>query len=235
MRKQLQTNTLVFVLWICLAIVIHFALTCALIHPIDVKLPVTMVEQNDSSVESYLVKAKKAPTQTHSASTTQQTPAILSNQKSTVVETLTEEPASRKEEAQQNTPVADAQQDPAPPDELLSQSNHFLENTLENEGNFSAESEGARNRMAPSTVKSPAPRYPTKAKSEGRSGRTQLRVTIDASGRPTDVGVETSSGHPDLDERARDTVRKRWRFTPPEGSRLTKTTFLVEIEFKLTA
>lgn len=246
MRKQLQTNSLVFVLWICLAIIIHFALTCAIIHPVEVKLPVTMVEQNDSSVEAFLVKAKTTPAQTEAAAAAKETPKILSNKESAVTERLVEEPATFREEQShafsdstqseaQNTQNKDTHVNPAPPDKLVTQSNRFLENTLETEGNFSAESEGARNRMMPSAVKSPAPRYPMKAKNEGRSGITQLRVTIDGSGRPTDVGIEASSGHEDLDERACDTVRKRWRFSAPEGGRLVKTTFLVEVEFKLTA
>jgi TonB family protein len=236
MRKQLQTNTLVFILWIGLAIVIHFALTCAIIHPVEVKLPITMLEQNDSSVEAYLVKTKKSPTPACSEKTAKETPSILNNTHSTVTESVREALPLREEHAeQQNTHLADPHVDSAPPDALASQSNHFLENTLINEGNFLAEAQGVRNKMAPASVKSPAPRYPMKAKNEGRSGTTQLRVTIDASGRPTDVGVENSSGHPDLDERARDTVIQRWRFTPPQDSRLTKMTFLVEIEFKLTA
>lgn len=246
MRKQLQTNSLVFVLWICLAIIIHFALTCAIIHPVEVTLPVTMVEQNDSSVEAFLVKAKTTPAQTEATAAAKETPKILRNKESAVTERLVEEPATFREEQShafsdstqseaQNTQKKDTHVNPAPPDELVTRSNRFLENTLETEGNFSAESEGARNRMMPSAVKSPAPRYPIKAKNEGRSGITQLRVTIDGSGRPTDVGIEASSGHEDLDERACDTVRKRWRFSAPEGGRLVKTTFLVEVKFKLTA
>ncbi len=53
----------------------------------------------------------------------------------------------------------------------------------------------------------PHPIYPERARRDGESGRVMLRVMIDASGRPAQVSVATSSGHAVLDESALSAVR----------------------------
>jgi periplasmic protein TonB len=57
------------------------------------------------------------------------------------------------------------------------------------------------------------PSYPASARRLGIEGTTLLRVYVAADGQVTDVQVDTSAGHPDLDRAAADAVR-RWRFEP---------------------
>jgi periplasmic protein TonB len=56
-----------------------------------------------------------------------------------------------------------------------------------------------------------APTYPLTARRKGIEGAVLLRVRFDASGRPEDISVMTSSGSAMLDDAARDAVM-RWRF-----------------------
>ncbi|MDF9827832.1 TonB family protein [Ereboglobus sp. PH5-10] len=58
----------------------------------------------------------------------------------------------------------------------------------------------------------PEPLYPELARREGREGVVELAVVVDASGRARSVDVERSSGHADLDDIARSTVLRQWRF-----------------------
>ena len=64
-----------------------------------------------------------------------------------------------------------------------------------------------------------------------------MRVTVDELGKPLRVRVESSSGHRDLDERARETVEKRWRFANSQDTKKRgqpKVTFIIDIQFKLS-
>ena len=53
----------------------------------------------------------------------------------------------------------------------------------------------------------PHPVYPERARRNGETGRVMLRVMIDATGRPAQVAVATSSGHAALDEAAVSALR----------------------------
>jgi protein TonB len=57
------------------------------------------------------------------------------------------------------------------------------------------------------------PSYPASARRLGIQGITMLRVHVLVDGRVGDVLVETSAGHPDLDQAAMEAVGK-WRFEP---------------------
>jgi periplasmic protein TonB len=57
------------------------------------------------------------------------------------------------------------------------------------------------------------PIYPEIARLRGEQGRTVLRVSVDADGRPDNVSVAVSSGYPILDSAALSAVRD-WRFVP---------------------
>lgn len=59
----------------------------------------------------------------------------------------------------------------------------------------------------------PAPEYPRRARRLRLEGTTQLLVTVSAEGRPVRVVVQTSSGHPLLDDAAITAVHL-WRFHP---------------------
>jgi len=49
--------------------------------------------------------------------------------------------------------------------------------------------------------------YPTRSRRAGEQGRVLLRVLVDVGGRPAQVAVARSSGHPALDESALSAVR----------------------------
>ncbi len=74
--------------------------------------------------------------------------------------------------------------------------------------------EEAITRMAtPSGGYQVRPSYPSTARRLGIEGTSLLRVYVAADGRVTDVQVDQTAGHPDLDRAAMDAVR-RWKFEP---------------------
>jgi protein TonB len=80
----------------------------------------------------------------------------------------------------------------------------------------------------------PPPRYPTAARRAHVQGTVILRVQIDASGRPTQVRIEQSSGHPRLDRAARLQVLRKWMFQPARvHGRATPAWALVPVQFRL--
>jgi periplasmic protein TonB len=77
------------------------------------------------------------------------------------------------------------------------------------------------------------PRYPASARRRGIEGTTLLRVFVAADGRVTDVSVERTAGHEDLDGAAADAVR-RWRFDPARrGDEPVGMWVLLPVEFRL--
>jgi protein TonB len=82
-------------------------------------------------------------------------------------------------------------------------------------------------------LRNPAPVYPDRARRMGWEGRALLRVLVLPSGRPERIELDRSSGYPDLDEAARETV-KGWMFAPARrGSAAVEGWVQVPIEFKL--
>lgn len=67
--------------------------------------------------------------------------------------------------------------------------------------------------LPPRILTSELPRYPESARRAGSQGTTVLRVRVGADGTVRSVLIERSSGHPDLDEAAREAVAT-WRFEP---------------------
>jgi periplasmic protein TonB len=57
------------------------------------------------------------------------------------------------------------------------------------------------------------PKYPESARRQGITGTTQLLFEVLANGTVGEVQVESSAGHPDLDQAASEAVKK-WRFEP---------------------
>jgi len=85
-------------------------------------------------------------------------------------------------------------------------------------------------------LSNPLPPYPSAAKRMGEEGRVLLRVQVGADGRPTDVTVVKSCGFPRLDESARDTVLRSWRFVPArQGDQPVAGAVKVPIDFTLTS
>lgn len=79
----------------------------------------------------------------------------------------------------------------------------------------------------------PRPTYPPLSRRAGEQGRVVLRVHVDATGVPTTVQVQMTSGFERLDKVATATV-KRWRFIPGrQGSTPVPTWVDVPITFSL--
>lgn len=77
------------------------------------------------------------------------------------------------------------------------------------------------------------PRYPTSARRLGIQGTTVLRVFVAGDGRVTEIAVERTAGHADLDEAAAEAVR-RWRFEPARrGDEPVSMWVLLPVEFRL--
>jgi protein TonB len=84
-------------------------------------------------------------------------------------------------------------------------------------------------------LNNPKPVYPPAARFRGYQGTTELRVQVGADGLASQVLISRSSGHADLDEAARDVVKKRWRFVPAkQGDRAIVGWVIVPLEFSLT-
>jgi periplasmic protein TonB len=62
-------------------------------------------------------------------------------------------------------------------------------------------------------IRSPKPFYPSAEQRAGHQGKVRLLVTVEANGSASSVTVASSSGFPALDESARDTVQRRWRWS----------------------
>jgi protein TonB len=70
------------------------------------------------------------------------------------------------------------------------------------------------------------PPYPALSQRMGEQGTTLMKVTIDATGKVTDVVIVTSSGSSRLDTAAAEYVKTNWRWQPPtqEGKPVVATT-----------
>jgi len=79
----------------------------------------------------------------------------------------------------------------------------------------------------------PSPIYPAKSRRAGEKGTVTVKVLIDASGRPAQVALQSSSGHPALDESAVSAVRAA-RFRPYTEAGIAQSVWvLVPINFVL--
>jgi protein TonB len=77
------------------------------------------------------------------------------------------------------------------------------------------------------------PAYPSTPRRLGIQGTTTLRIYVSAEGRVTEVVVEQTAGHSDLDHAAADAVR-RWRFEPARrGTEAVGMWVLLPVEFRL--
>lgn len=57
-----------------------------------------------------------------------------------------------------------------------------------------------------------SPAYPSAARALRQQGLVRVLVTVETSGTPSSVEVQTSSGFPALDNAAQDHIRRRWRW-----------------------
>lgn len=85
----------------------------------------------------------------------------------------------------------------------------------------------------PKLLHAPHPDYPPTLRASRRSGSVQVRIHIDASGKPTAVDILNSS-HPAFAEAARRCILGAWRFAPAlSGGRAQASTALQTIRFSL--
>ena len=83
-------------------------------------------------------------------------------------------------------------------------------------------------------LSSPAPSYPVAALRAGQQGTVLLRVLVGTDGRPTEVSVQTSSGHRALNLAARSQVLRSWRFQPAmQNGQAVQAYGLVPVRFSL--
>jgi len=79
----------------------------------------------------------------------------------------------------------------------------------------------------------PNPIYPARSRKAGEQGNVMVRVLVDVTGRPAQVSLQTSSGHPELDQSALSAVRAA-QFRPyAEGGIAQAVWVLVPINFVL--
>jgi protein TonB len=64
------------------------------------------------------------------------------------------------------------------------------------------------------TTSAPPPPFPSMAIQRRWTGTVQLRIHVDASGKPIEVEIEQGSGHTILDIAAQRFVQAHWRFAP---------------------
>jgi protein TonB len=82
-------------------------------------------------------------------------------------------------------------------------------------------------------LENPAPTYPAISRRIGEQGRVVLRVLVSPGGKADQVQIATSSGHPRLDDMARETVQ-RWKFVPAKrGAEAVSAWVVIPISFKL--
>jgi len=82
-------------------------------------------------------------------------------------------------------------------------------------------------------IVAPNPIYPARSRKAGDQGNVMIRVLVDVTGRPAQVSMQTSSGHPELDQSALSAVRAA-QFRPYAEGGLTQAVWvLVPINFVL--
>jgi len=85
----------------------------------------------------------------------------------------------------------------------------------------------------PALLGYPAPEYPKEARHKGWEGVVEAVVTVDASGKPLEIAVSRSSGHPELDAAALSALRGA-RYKPGTADGAPATAMLtVTVRFRL--
>ncbi len=93
--------------------------------------------------------------------------------------------------------------------------------------------EASGQEVPPSFLTRPLPPYPRELLLQGVEGTVQVRVTIDRRGQVTETALHRSSGYPEMDASALQTVR-RWTFQPARrGNVAVATSVIVPVEFTI--
>ena len=87
--------------------------------------------------------------------------------------------------------------------------------------------------IPPRPGETPAPPYPPQLRSARRSGHAQVRIHIDATGKPTHVDI-ISATHPAFATAAQECILARWHFTPArQGNTPVPSTAIQTILFRM--
>ncbi len=87
----------------------------------------------------------------------------------------------------------------------------------------------------PTIISSSRPAYPRVARESGWEGTVVVRTLVDTNGRPSQVKLRKSCGHPTLDEAAQDAVQ-HWIFQPAKDGNIPITKWVdIPIKFALNS
>jgi len=82
----------------------------------------------------------------------------------------------------------------------------------------------------PVALASPSPAYPTIARRRGWEGSVEILMVLDQNGRVVDATIVSSSGHSVLDEAARNTVLRSWRYAAGAAGRTVRHRFTFDLD-----
>ena len=86
---------------------------------------------------------------------------------------------------------------------------------------------------APHYLNNPKPVYPMRARKKRQQGTVVLKITVSIKGKPTEISIVSSSGHKQLDDAAKQSV-KNWTFISARKNNLpVEGTVQLPISFKL--
>lgn len=83
---------------------------------------------------------------------------------------------------------------------------------------------------APVALDSPSPVYPTIARRRGWEGSVEILMVLDENGRVVEATIASSSGHSVLDEAARGTVLRSWRYADGRAGRTVRHRFTFDLD-----
>lgn len=213
-----------FLGWIGFSIFVHFGLTCALLHPLPEKKAQCPLELGRCSIEATLKPRQSVPVPAEKLEELKEKlEEILTVEPLPLEEGMTEqkiEPLIEDTQDVEEKKNAEAQADLKPEEvviETFVEAQPPEEIILDDAASF-VESEAQAGVHAPkveaSLIKNPAPRYPEAARAAGQEGSVKLKVSIGKRGDVEAVEILKSSSFQLLDDRAIETVKKKWRFLP---------------------
>lgn len=208
-----------FLGWIGFSIIVHFGLTCALLHPLPQKQAQCPLELGRCSIEASLQpRSKPCPLANPQAALLSEEPAPF---ESIIEKAMPPQPEGFAEQLLETPLVLEEKKNSETLKEALSEvtpedlSVELIESEDSSSNVNSRIEDGAQGPIiAASVIKNPAPRYPEAARSAGQEGSVELKINLDAKGKVINVTVAKTSGFKMLDDRALETVAKKWRFSP---------------------
>jgi len=213
-----------FIFWIAFSIVVHFALTCTLMHPINKNAQVIDSPNHPHSVEVYLTAGDLHPSSTMQPCDER---CIVTEHAPVTIPEWDEPPPPPTALSNENRSPSDAS--------VFSSSAPDISNESIDELCAESSADGAQiTQAAQAAIYNPAPKYPAKARAAGQEGRVGLRIFLDQKGMVKQITIIQSSGFPLLDQQAYKTIAEKWRFIPAyAGEQPIDATLDIQIHFRL--